>query len=190
MIFAALDFLKKQIQGYLDQLPDNNATQDKIHLSPLVDENGKTILENIGLTLVNIEEEKLLRNQKSFEPTSTGSFIKVNPEINLNLFFLITANFGTTEDNYIVALKRLTSIATYFQNHLVFSHKNSPSLDKGIDHLTIEMVNLSFEAQNNLWASLGAKYLPSILYKLRMVTLLEKEALSEAPPITEANLIV
>ena len=32
------------------------------------------------------------------------------------------------------------------------------------------MVNMSTEKLNNLWATLGAKYIPSVLYKLRMLT--------------------
>jgi hypothetical protein len=35
---------------------------------------------------------------------------------------------------------------------------------------SIEMVNLSTDKLNNLWATLGAKYMPSVLYQLRLLT--------------------
>jgi len=52
----------------------------------------------------------------------------------------------------------------------VFTPSNTPSLDPKIEKLSVEMVNLSTEKLNNLWATLGAKYIPSVLYKLRMLS--------------------
>jgi hypothetical protein len=45
------------------------------------------------------------------------------------------------------------------------------------------MYNLSFQEQNNLWGSMGAKYVPSVLYKVRMVTIDEGSIVLEVPEI-------
>jgi hypothetical protein len=47
---------------------------------------------------------------------------------------------------------------------------NTPSLDKRIDKLMFEMESLGTERLNNVWATLGAKYMPSVIYKMRMLT--------------------
>ena len=52
----------------------------------------------------------------------------------------------------------------------VFTHSNTPALDNKIDKLSFEMMDLSMDALSNLWSSLGAKCMPSVVYKMRMLT--------------------
>ncbi len=185
MIEKTLVFLKNQLNAYLRL---KTGEDGKVSLSSLTDSGGKTVLKDLGIVLVNVEEERMLRNQEPFQPGENGSFIRINPELHLNLFILIAANFGDKENDYRESLKFLSHVATFFQSRNVFTTANSPQLDENIRRLTIELVSLSFESQNNLWASFSVSYLPSLLYKIRMVTLQEKEIQMEAPPITEANL--
>jgi hypothetical protein len=185
MIEQTLVFLKTQLNAYLKL---KTGEENKLSLTPLTDNAGKTVLKDLGIVLVNIEEERMLRNQEPFQPSGDGSFIKVNPELNLNLFILVAANFGDKENDYRESLKFLAHVATFFQSRNVFTPANSPQLDSKIKRLVVELVSLSFESQNNLWASFGVSYLPSLLYKIRMVSLQETEIQMEAPPITEANL--
>jgi hypothetical protein len=185
MFEKALIFLKEQLNAYLLL---KTAVAGKITLSPLTDGNGKVVLKDLGIVLVNLEEEKTLRNQGVLQQGDDGKYKKINPEINLNLFILIAANFGDKENDYRESLKFLSYVAAFFQSRNVFSPLTHPTLDAAINRLVVELVSLSFENQNNLWASLGGKYLPSLLYKVRMVTIQEMEVQMEAPPITEANL--
>jgi len=48
--------------------------------------------------------------------------------------------------------------------------RNTPRLDPGVEKLTFEMESLSSEKLNNVWSTLGAKYMPSVVYKIRMLT--------------------
>lgn len=185
MIDATFLFLKNQLKAYL-KLKKN--AEEKVHISNLTDNTGKTISKELTLTLVNIDEERLLRNQNLYQETEEGTFAKVNPEINLNLYCLITSNFGDKETDYEESLKFLSLAASFFQARNVFNHATAPNLDIGIRQLIVELQNLSFEEQNNLWSFMGASYLPSLLYKIKMITLKEAETLMEAPPVTEANL--
>ena len=185
MIDVTFLFLKNQLKAYL-KLKKN--AEEKVHISKLTDNAGKTIAKELTLTLVSIDEERLLRNQNLYQETEEGSFAKTNPEINLNLYCLITSNFGDKETDYEESLKFLSLAATFFQSRFVFNHKTSPDLDNGIKQMIVELQSPSFEEQNNLWSFVGASYLPSLLYKIKMITLKEAETLMEAPPITEANL--
>ena len=54
-----------------------------------------------------------------------------------------------------------------------------------IGRLMINLHPITFEQQNNLWASLGAKYMPSVVYKIRTISFTDAEPKMEAPPITQ-----
>jgi hypothetical protein len=49
------------------------------------------------------------------------------------------------------------------------------------------MVNFSVGDLHNLWSSVGAKYLPSAVYKVRMITLPDGWVTERVPVITGAS---
>jgi hypothetical protein len=185
MIEKALVFIRNRLNSYLKL---KTGEDNKISLTNLTDNSGKTILKEVGIVLVNLEEETSIRNQEPYRQGPQGSFEKVSPGLHLNLYLLIAANFGESENDYRESLKFLSHIATYFQGNGLFTPTSHPDLDTGISRLSVEHYSLSLESQNNLWASLGAKYLPSLVYKIRMICLKEEEISMVAPPVTEVNL--
>lgn len=187
MIDKALDILTKGIRDYLLRLPDLNITsQETVHLTNIVDADGTLALPGdcLGLSLVNVEEERVTKSQQAFAKDSSGRVAHINPELKLNLYILIAANFTL----YKTALEFLSAAIRFFQGKNVFTPQNSPDLEPVIQKLIVEMVTLSFEQQNHLWGSLGAKYLPSVMYRVRMITIQEAQAVDEQAPIKELNL--
>lgn len=188
MIDIALDVLKNSIRDYLIRLPHLNITSEEpIVLDHFVEHDGTiTIPTNtLGLSLVNVEEERVTKSQKSVFKAPDGRVSHVNPDIKLNLYIIIAANFAT----YKTGLEYLSAAIRFFQSKNVFSPENTPDLDPSIQKLIVEMVTLSFEQQNHLWGSLGAKYLPSVMYRVRMLTIQEAQAADEQAPINELKLI-
>ena len=187
MIDKALEVLKNGIRDYLVQLPDLNITsQEFIHLDHIVEADGNLALpaDSLGLSLVNLEEERVTKSQQNFGRSTDGRIVHMNPEIKLNLFVLIVANFS----NYRTGLEFLSAAIRFFQSKSVFTPANTPALNVAIQKLIVEMMTLSFEQQNHKWGSLGAKYLPSVMYKVRMLTIQEALAADEQEPITMINL--
>ena len=187
MIDKALEVLKNGIRDYLVQLPDLNITsQEFIHLDHIVEADGNLALpgDSLGLSLVNIEEERVTKSQQNFGRSTDGRIVHMNPEIKLNLFVLIVANFS----NYRTGLEFLSAAIRFFQSKSVFTPADTPALDVAIQKLIVEMMTMSFEQQNHMWGSLGAKYLPSVMYKVRMLTIQEALAADEQEPITMINL--
>jgi len=187
MIDKALETLKNGIRDYLVQLPDLNITsQEIVHLDHIVEADGSLALpgDSLGLSLVNIEEERVTKAQQNFSRSTDGRIVHMNPEIKLNLYVLIVANFS----NYRTGLEFLSGCIRFFQSKSVFTPANTPELDPAIQKLIVEMMTLNFEQQNHLWGSLGAKYLPSVIYKVRMLTIQEALATDEQEPITIVNL--
>ena len=48
---------------------------------------------------------------------------------------------------------------------------------------------MGLEQQNHLWGYLGAKYLPSICYKVRMLVVQEQLGLGQQPGIGEISIV-
>ncbi|MEO5889868.1 MAG: DUF4255 domain-containing protein [Ferruginibacter sp.] len=121
------------------------------------------------LTLVNLEEERNLKSPNNFVRINDKMEYR-NPKILLNLYCLFSVNHSS----YDTALQYLSLIIQFFQYKNVIDHKNTPPdnglvLDQKIDKLILDMVSMNAEQVNHLWAILGGKYLPSVLYKVRVV---------------------
>lgn len=195
MIHASLQFLTKSINDYLKIR--NGLDEDKIFLTHVSDESGVSIPDKaLGLSLVNIEEEKIFKDQNTTFINGDGQVEYRNPELKLNLYVLISANYQSaddgTSDAYYQGLKQLSYIISFFQAKNVFTNDNAPALvdeDPNIKKLILELYSYSFEQMYNFWSVLGTKYLPSVLYKVRMLTVQEGELISEALPIEEIGLL-
>lgn len=65
MIDNALTVLTKNINNHLKDLFKSSDNKDKIELTPVVDLKGEVAItsDSLGLTLINIEEERTLKSQ-------------------------------------------------------------------------------------------------------------------------------
>lgn len=187
MIDKALEVLRDELTAYLKRQPDLNITSETVvHLSHVIDYDGSlAIPENaLGLSLVNVEEERILKSQTATSQTAEGRVSHRNPEIKLNLYLLFTGNF----QSYDTGLKYLSGVVRFFQSKNAFLPENTPDMDPELQKLVLELHNLNFEQQNHLWGSLGAKYLPSVLYSLRLVAIQEGVKSGEGEPIKQIYL--
>jgi len=87
----------------------------------------------------------------------------------LNLMLMFAANFSGS--NYPEALKFISSTIAFFQSRPLFDHQNTPELDPRIDKLALDIENLGIGDLSNLWGMLSGKYLPSVLYRVRLITI-------------------
>jgi hypothetical protein len=165
MIEKALGFLKDELNAYLKA--KLSYTTDAVELTALVKQSGEVdITDNtVGMMLVNVEEERLFRSQSPQAVNVGGAFMMSNPDLKLNLFII----FAAYHSNHVEALKLLSQTVLFFQGRNAFNSQDYPSLGEEIEKLTVELYTINFEQQNQLWASLGAKYMPSVVYKVRML---------------------
>ncbi|WP_417873734.1 DUF4255 domain-containing protein [Xanthomarina gelatinilytica] len=133
------------------------------------------------LTLINLEQEKAMKNTGDLSIVGRG-FGKVAPPIYLNMYLLVSANFVST--NYMEALKMLSTVIGAFQVNSFFSNQTHPDLDSKLGKLTFEIVNLSTSELSHVWSGMGAKYLPSVLYKVRMITFNAEQIVKEVPEVS------
>ena len=95
------------------------------------------------------------------------------PDLHLNMKILFSAHFNPL--NYVQALKYLSEVINFFQAKPVFEQSNSPGLvDTNIQKLNFNIYHQDTNVKNNLWATLGAKYMPSISYHVRLITITDQ----------------
>jgi hypothetical protein len=185
MIDLALKFLTDELNTYLlTQTGSDGVNADKVRMSKLVDEAGKYAFEEaIATFIINIEEDRIFKAQTAEHIYANGQHLVLEPEIKLNLYVIFAANFKT----YDQSLKHISYVLTYFQSHPFFTSGTYPALNPQITKLTTELQSLSYEQLNQVWAFIGGKQLPSVIYKIRMVSLQSLAPSSIQAPIQEIN---
>jgi len=119
------------------------------------------------ISLVNIEEVRLAREPRYVMKIDDDLFPK-NPAVHLDLSLLFTA-CGAGYEN---SIRNLQEVIAFFQAQPVFRANDFPTLaEDGIERLSLELMTLTFEQLQQLWSMLGGKYQPSVLYKMRMLTI-------------------
>jgi len=168
MLDKAMGFLQNRI--VTDQFNDEDP--EPVVIGALFNEKGEPLVGSglVGLMISNVEEERTFKVQQQKQKRTDNDIEVANPEIKLNLYVLVAANPGANAVSYDAALKRLSAVLTYFQGTSYFDKTDYPDLDP-IEYLVVELYSLTFEQQNQLWASLGGKYMPSVVYKVRLVVI-------------------
>jgi hypothetical protein len=166
MIYESIYCLVEEINEYLKS--KLKVSEDKIVLSGIVNQDGSIAVQGenkILVTLINIEKESVGKSNSAIAGSRTVPYTAA--VLTVNLYVLFSAYFNN--NNYAEALRFLSFIVSYFQKKNVFARNNTPRLSPDIAKLIIEMETLSSEKLNNVWATLGAKYMPSVVYKIRML---------------------
>ena len=141
---------------------------------------------SIILSIVNIEEDKILKNQtlyKNYIPLSDTVEKYKNPTQNL-ILSLLFASYNIDQSKYTEGIDKLEVVIRYFQNKRVF-YWQAPNLSENIpgsgsyDKLIFEMVSLKTDQLNQMWSYLGAKYMPSVLYQVQMISIQAEETSSD-----------
>ncbi len=76
MLYEALDVLRSEVNDYLKALPELNVSGNSVvSMSNVAREDGTVEIpnNNLGLTLVNIEEERIIRDVLSYQPQGKGT---------------------------------------------------------------------------------------------------------------------
>jgi hypothetical protein len=186
MIDVALKFLARELNEYL--LARTGSSQGGVGIGRLVDDAGKCAIPNqsLGLALVNIEEERVLKSHLPDTVLIDGRHVVLQPDLKLNLTIIVAANFSL----YDLALSQLSWVVTFFQAHPGFTRDRHPGLDERIERFAVDLQSLSYEHLNQLWAAIGGKMLPSVVYRLRLVAVQDVEPGAIQRPVVEISTVV
>ncbi len=186
MIGAAISHLAGQLNAFLKRGIDTD--EDLVVLSGIQQQDGTGaphIDNKLVVFVANIERDTLPQNGVNGR-SPAARVVETKPPLHLNLYVMIAACFGGA--NYPEGLKRLSAAVAYFQANPVFDAQRSPELDRRISRLVLDIENLDIQAISTLWGVLGGTYLPSVLYRVRMITVDAGSVLSEPPTIRRPRL--
>lgn len=197
MIHTSLQFLTNELNQYL-KLKTATPDVDRVFLTSVATESDGVVIpdSSLGLSLINVEEERIFKDQRTSVINDEGITEHVNPEIRLNLYILLSANFQDTSrpdpsDDYVEGLKQLSYVISFFQSKYVFTPDNSPAMagiDPDLKKLVVELYSYSFEQLYNFWTVVGTKYLPSVLYRVRLVSFQERALKDSSLPIEKIGI--
>src|SRR5262249_34376074 len=156
-------------------------TEDKVIVSSIVNPSGTTPIQNadkLVICLANIEQETIIANL-GFTPKAGNSFQLKPQPLNISLYVLFAANFT----NYSESLKFVSAAISFFQANYVFMKEDYPQLPKIADKLVFELLKTDYQNVYNIWNAIGAKYLPSVIYKMRMLTVDDGVAQQKIKPV-------
>jgi hypothetical protein len=186
MIYSALNIIVSKTNDYLKM--KFSSADNYLELSNLLEQDGSLAVvdtNKVIATLVNIERETAQGINHQMQAHDNGRHTLMNPPVFINLYILFTSVY--TGKNYTEGLKFISSIVEYFQGVLVLDHSNTPQLSPKIEKLTFEIVNLDMQNLNQLWGTIGGKYMPSILYKVRMLSFDQKYIKAELHSVSQPN---
>jgi hypothetical protein len=183
MLNQSLHAVKQQLEQHL--LNHYGLDESIVVLNQLVEQDGSAPAKNknkMVITLLNLSQETNQQFINTHKHRHANAIIKSNPSLRFNLYLLFTACF----DDYEEALKFLSSTITFFQANSSLNINNSDVHDQSFQQsnsLQFEIENASHQEIHNLWSAMGAKYQPSILYKVKYITIQSHEIRSVEPQI-------
>jgi hypothetical protein len=162
MIFPAIDILRQE-------LVNNGVNADLGNISEIINDfNNNAVNADIIISLINVEENRISRDPNNFMRKDSGIILK-NPAVHLYLTLLFTS--VRHAGGYGLSLQDLQNVIGVFQKKFVFDHSNTPALDPNIEKLILDMVSLSLQQLHEIWSVLSGRYFPSVVYRVRMVTI-------------------
>lgn len=175
MIDDALNLLKGKLNEYFklktDITDDKVAYLDGSKMDPIT-----FPLNAITPIIVNIQEERQLRQADYYKAVvKNGVKTEVAPEVRIKFNVLFVARFT----DYDQGLKFLSLIIRFFQANRLITHDDAPEMDADIDRLFIELITMPQSEQNDIWNALRTTYLPSIAYRVSMLTFKDGETLQQ-----------
>jgi Pvc16 N-terminal domain len=198
MIFQAMELIRENLNAFL--IANGATIPEPVILGNIAfatpDNPGTPIDESaqVYMSLVNVEEEATLRNQKAIRQSEIRPLAYVNPRTVVNLFLLFTAN----HKDYSMGLRNLALILLYLQGNRTFSLASTPVPATGVFatpgeqenriKVTLDLMSLTFEQVNHLWGSLGGKQMPFLLFKARQVEIDADRMLQGGGFVTEIDI--
>lgn len=180
LIYDTLLLVSEEINTFLDPgNPQKPLMLGNISMFNDGDEFTASLKDKLIVSLVNIEEDRIAKTPDHFRRQGDKTVYR-NPPLHFNITLIFSATHS-----YEKALPLIEGIIRFFQVKYVFDPSNTPGLDAEVDKVVFDLVSLNLEQMHQLWTSLGGKYIPSVIFKMRMMTIDEMITKSVAPAIVE-----
>jgi len=186
MIYSALNYISDLLNENLKNEFSIPGNTKKVVLSNILNPDGTSVQnidDKIVFFLIKLDEETTLKNNLNRSVDNVGGgFAQRKATINLNMHIIFCANFVAQQ--YGEGLQYLSAVIRFFQNNNgldpKLSNKNSEN-----NRLQFELCNLEFSELSHVWSAIGGKILPSVIYKVRLLTMNGTSVSKMIPSIKE-----
>lgn len=153
---------------------------DQIVLGNVVNQDGSLAIDGnkLVVSLINIERDG---SKGSMNPIGNH-----RPPVYINVYVIFSAVFSSSNINnadYLESLKIISGVISFFQGNPSFDAHNTPDWPDDAHKVHVEIENVEFRELVNLWSLTGAKYTPSIVYRIRSLNMDMDSVTDEIPPI-------
>lgn len=182
MIDAALSLTAQRLNGHLAGRFE--AAEDLVVLAPLTDPEGKPsdITRNrLALFVTNIAEDPMPRRAHAKGVSAIGRANQA-PPLHLDIYAMLAA--AHDPNIYSEGLKMLSAGLMFFQSYPVLTPQNTPEMPRDMQQLSFEISNLRPEEMGQMWGNLGGRYVPSVMFKIRTITLTTGAIKSISPAVS------
>lgn len=184
MINTALQFTANVLDQFLRNRFGLN--ESVVVLNNVIDSDGslpKINQNKVVISLINIDRETTrpfnVRNQK----LENGNYVETRPPEKYNLDILLSSNF----DAYSETLKFLNAMIFFFQANGVLDARTSSNIPGGLNKLEFDIEKITYHQMQSLWTAMGAKYQPSVIYKMRLITISGNETKGFIPAVEKLS---
>lgn len=190
MIGNILTHVAKELNAYVCRRQGISPDIEKVVLTSIVNPDGSMAPRDenvILLTLVDVRQDAATPNiHKSQYKTANGIGYQVNTiALHVNLYLIFTMYFAG--DKTREALNYLSYVLEFFQVKSTFTPSNSPGLSPTVEKLEFSLETQDFQQKGHMWSLLGVKYMPFVLFKMRVLSFTDQEPEEYIPPITEVQ---
>ncbi len=162
MIYKAIKFIESKLNDFLKI--ESNVVEPIAVTNNLMNADGSVPPNNenkLVVTFLNLAEESLLKNLR----VPNAGIINKKRKTDLSFYLLISSNFI----DYLEGVRFLDAAYSFFENNAIFNETISENFPTDIDKIQLHFQTTSFEQLNFIWSTLGARYQPSIMYKVNLL---------------------
>lgn len=167
-IRTTLEMVRRRLNEFIRAAEPRR--EDWVILSNLVDPEGRPVeaaRNKLVMFLAGIHRETVVSTYNAAVPVGESGYAVVPPPLYVHLHVLLTANFH--DANYTEGLGMISLAIAFFQQYPTFTPDSLPGLPDAIERLSWEMANLDPLNLSYVVGLTGAKYLPSVYYKVRLL---------------------
>jgi hypothetical protein len=183
MIDHVLSHVVSELNDYFNarvQVPDRVLATSLFHLNGEVNNDAT---DKVVVSIINVREDGSYPSVRTFEKRSDGTAEQVLPPVRVNLYLLFVANMKV----YKEAARALGHVMSFFQHRPSFDYASISALADHEGRFSAELESMTFEQLNHLWGVLGGKYVPSVLYKLGLLDVRDRQVRAEVAPVTRVG---
>jgi len=124
--------------------------------------------------VINLIEEDINQTGKTYVQQGNHYIVK-NVPLNFYLHLLFATSFQ--DEHALAGLQHLSLIVAFFQFKNTFNTQNTPTLqDTGVDAFSASILKIDPQQYQSLWQVLQTPYLPSIVYKVGLLSIADNPA--------------